>query len=128
MEPFDFVNVINNKLDKPEREEIDANYNPFLTNRSLSYFLDTVFLANEMNQSYNLPKDMQFDFLYEMVDKRRRFSKWNKQDKSIEEKLSILKTLYNYSTFRARETIPLIDSLGIWDDLKKEIFVGGVTK
>ena len=54
MKPFDFINDINtgkkdliNGSDNPELAE--KIYSPFLTNRSLSYFSDTVSLANEMN-------------------------------------------------------------------------------
>ena len=52
--PFDYVNSINvtktNMMRNTENDELaEKGYEPFLTNRSLSYFEDTIGMANEMN-------------------------------------------------------------------------------
>ena len=54
--PFDYVNAINfNKQDLmtgTENDELaEAGYVPFLANRSLSNFADTIMYANEMNRT-----------------------------------------------------------------------------
>ena len=60
MTPFDYEKAINEK--KPVDNVI--GYNPYLTNISLSYALDGVLLANEMNFLHGLPPQGQFDFLF----------------------------------------------------------------
>jgi hypothetical protein len=58
------------------------DYVPFIVNKSLSYFMDTVAYANEMNKYPFLDKRMQYDYYRLAVRKRKRFSGWAKKDKS----------------------------------------------
>ena len=58
------------------------DYVPFIVNKSLSYFMDTVAYANEMNKYPFLDKRMQYDYLKGSIRKRKRFSGWVKKDKS----------------------------------------------
>ena len=58
------------------------DYVPFVVNKSLSYFMDTVAYANEMNKHPFLDKRMQYDYLKGSIRKRKRFSGWVKKDKS----------------------------------------------
>ena len=79
MNPFEFLNAINTtKKDVIVDDITEKAYNSFMVNRSLSYFNDTVVLANEMNRYHHLDNKLQFDFLINMVRKRKRFSKWIK--------------------------------------------------
>lgn len=130
MSPFDILNIINRKLDVPDRESLETDYLPFIINRGVSYFPDPecIFLSNEMNMASNLPRDIQFGFYYTAIDKKPRFGKWFKQEEEIKHKIEVLIELFNYSEFRARETVPLIDSLGIWSDLEAELYKGGKVK
>ena len=51
MNPFKYLNEINyGKRNIMVDEETEKAYAPFIINRSLSYFPDTVALANEMNR------------------------------------------------------------------------------
>jgi len=55
MSPFDYVNSINyTKKDIMEDDVAEKTYVSFMVNRSLSYFSDTVALANEMNRYHHL--------------------------------------------------------------------------
>lgn len=58
------------------------DYVPFVINRSLSYFIDTVAYANEMNIYPFLDKRMQYDYLMGSIRKRKRYSGWVKKDKN----------------------------------------------
>ena len=50
MNPFDYLNAINaTKEDVMVDDVAESKYNAFLINRGLSYFVDTVLYANEMN-------------------------------------------------------------------------------
>ena len=88
-------------VDSPEKA-----YVPFMVNRSLSYFQDTILFANEMNRYAALPARMQYDFLRNTIRPRRRLSKWFKavpDDKDVE----VIKEQYGYSSEKAREVLPL---------------------
>lgn len=107
---FDFLNAINDTKKDLIREDplSEKDYVPFMINRGLSYFPDTILYANEMNRSAHLPKDMQFDFYRISIPKRKRFSKWHKQDK-IEEDVKLIMQEYNYSQQKALQIIDLIN-------------------
>jgi len=79
MNPFDFVNAINFSKKDIISQENKKNYLPYIVNRQLSYFKDTVLLANEMNANHHLDNVLQFHFLLNIVRPRKRFSKWEKQ-------------------------------------------------
>ena len=106
MNPFAFITSISNsKIDILENEK---DYNAFMVNRGLSYLPDTVIYANEMNKFHHLDSRLQFDFLINIVRKRNRFSKWNKNVES--EKLQIVKEYYGYSNEKARDVLPLLSN------------------
>ena len=111
MNPFDFVTDINlgkkdiiTNSDNPELAE--RTYNPYLTNKSLSYFQDTVHYANEMNMHGDLNHKMQYSFLLNIVRKRKRFSKWHKT--IDDENLQAVIDYYGYSVKKAKEALKIL--------------------
>ena len=63
MSPFDFVNAVShNKKDLMEDTAVEKLYQPYLVNKALSYFPDTVMYANEMNQHHLVDSKLQFHF------------------------------------------------------------------
>ncbi len=68
----DYLNAINySKDDLFADEEAAKGYAPFIINRCLSYFPDTILQANEMNTNSELGKQEQFDYLRHSIRKRR---------------------------------------------------------
>lgn len=100
MNPFDYLTSINqtkeNIMELPEEEKA---YSSYMVNRGLSYFKDTVMLANEMNIHHHIDSRLQYDFLLSLVRKRKRFSKWFKPEypKDIE----AVKEYFGYSNDKA---------------------------
>ena len=124
--PFDFLNSINfSKKNLIEEKEDEKQYVPFIVNRGLGYFQDTVMLANEMNYNCHLDNKMQYDFLRNTIRKRKRFSKWLKEDES--EKLDIISKAYGYSRSNAKDVAHLFDNRQI-EILKKKQSTGGQSK
>ena len=110
MTPFDFVNAINfDKRDLFEDPQAEKDYVPFIVNRSLSYFPDTVMYANVMNGRSHLSKRMQFDFLKNSIPKKKRFSKWVKKDVSSDD-LAAVQEFYKYSIEKALDVISILSS------------------
>ena len=117
MKPFDFINDINtgkkdliNGSDNPELAE--KIYSPFLTNRSLSYFSDTVSLANEMNMRWQMDAKYQYAFLLGAVRKRKRFSKWHK--KTVHNDFETVKQYYGYNNKKTEQALAILtkDQIG----------------
>ena len=107
MNPFEFLNAINyTKKDLMVDPENEKHYNSFVINRSLSYFPDTVAIANEMNKYHHLDSRLQFSFLINIIRKRKRFSKWIKPE--IQNDVEVVKRYYGYSNEKARQILPLL--------------------
>ena len=110
MNPFEFLNSINyNKNDmmaNQEEQEIESQYPSFLINRSLSYFPDTVAVANEMNRYHHTDNKLQYHFLLNIVRKRKRFSKWMKADEFSD--IEVVKKYYGYSNSKAKQALSLL--------------------
>ena len=90
------------------------DYVPFVVNKSLSYFMDTVAYANEMNKHPFLDKRMQYDYLKGSIRKRKRFSGWVKKDKS--DVINAIIKYYDVSYRKATEYERLLT-----EDQKQEI-------
>ena len=126
MKLSEYLNAINytkkNLLDT-EDESVEKEYTPFVVNRCLSYFIDTVLYANEMNRLPHMNKRMQFDYLLTSIRKNKRYSKWLKRES--EENLDLVKQFYGYSDTKAREILDILtDDDIIW--MKQMIDIGGV--
>lgn len=109
MSPFDFLNAINmTKVDLFADEGVrKKDYAAFMVNRGLSYFHDTVLLANEMNRFPELDEDIQFSFFLNSVTKRKRFSKWHKKDPDTDD-VKLVMEYYGYSSEKALEALTLL--------------------
>ena len=123
MNPFDYVNSINmTKKDIMVSPEDEKAYNSFWVNRSLSYFSDTIGIANEMNKYHHLDSRLQYQFLINIIRKRKRFSKWVKPE-TIND-VDVLKTYYGYSNEKARQVLPLLTPQQLLT-LKNKVNKGG---
>lgn len=123
MSPFEYVNSINDtKVDIMVDDQAEKAYNSFMVNRSLSYFPDTILLANEVNCNPHIGNRLKYSFLLNSVRKRKRFSKWNKPMES--DALSIVKEYYGYSNEKARSALMVLSESQI-DQLRQRLFKGG---
>ena len=106
-------------------DKSEKDYVPFIVNRGLGYFSDTVLLANEMNVNCHLDSKMQYDFLRGTVSKKKRFSKWLKSED--DHKLEIIKEYFRYSTSVAKQVVDLFDDEQI-EEMSKSLDKGGRSK
>jgi hypothetical protein len=109
MKLTDYLNSINyekNDLFAEDPEMAEKEYAPFVVNRCLSYFTDTILLSNQMNMHPDLSKRMQYDYLKESIRKRKRFSKWIKNE--ISDDLKLVVEHFNCSVPKARDIMPLL--------------------
>ncbi len=101
----------------------EKKYPPFVINRCLSMFYDTIMHSNEMNGLHFLPKRMQFHYLINSIRKKKRFGgKWLSQSKL--KNLDVVKEYYGYSNAKAKEVLNLLSD-GQIEELKMSLTKGG---
>ena len=107
MSPFDIVNdICYNKINLSLDQDFQKAYVPFIINRALSYHMDTLYYANEMNINHNLDKDMQNSYLLNATRKRKRFAKWHKND--IDDNIILIQEYYKCNYKRACEYLNIL--------------------
>ena len=104
--------------------KIEEAYNPFIINKTLSHFPDTIMQANTMNQYFELDKKLQYDFLLNSIRKKKRFSRWIKSN--IEENVEIVKQYYKVGNEKAVEILSLLNDEQI-STIKSELSEGGIS-
>jgi hypothetical protein len=105
----DYLNAVNHTkvpLLDTDDDSIEKGYTPFVVNRCLSYFPDTIFYVNEMNTRPDTSKKMQFDFYLHSLRKRKRFSKWLKRENPVD--LQAVMDYFEYSEAKAREALNVL--------------------
>lgn len=124
--PFDFLKSINQSKEDIMVDDIEEKaYKPYFVNRSLSYFPDTVLLANEMNVNHHLDNRLQFDFLLNTVRSGKRYAKWAKA--VIPDHLEVVKEYYGYSDEKAKVALTLLSDNQI-KELQQRVYKGGKRK
>ena len=128
MNPFDFVTSINsskkNLMKGTENDKLaEKTYNAFITNKALSYFPDTVQLANMMNVNHGLDNKLQYSFLINIVRPGKRYSKWVKKDKDSD--LELVMTYYGYNRQKAKAALKLL-SPDQMKTIKNKLDKGGI--
>ena len=116
------INYTKENLFGTDDPMVEKEYTPFVINRCLSYFPDTIMQVNEMNRLNGIGKKMHYDFLFNSIRKRKRFSKWLKDEKPND--FDTIKRYFGYSDRKTREILPLISDSDV-EEMKKEMFIGG---
>ena len=121
----DYLNSINfskEYLMDEQDPQWEKKYAPFIINKCMSVFVDTIMFANEMNLNHQLPSKLQYDFLINIVRKRKRFSPWLKKEKIQD--LDAVKSYYGYSNEKAQQSLKILTKEQI-AFIKQKLDVGG---
>src|SRR6056300_649580 len=104
----------------------EKKYPPYIVNKILSMFYDTIMNANEMNGFHFLPKKMQFHYFINSIRKRKRFGgKWITQTKL--KNLEYVKEYYGYSNEKAKQALNILTVQQI-EEIKETLNKGGRKK
>ena len=121
----DYLKAIN----KTKEKLMDTNdamwekrYAPFIVNKCLAPFPDTVHLVNEMNISHHLDSKLQFDFLLNSLRSRDRFTPWLKAKKI--KNIEYVKEYYGYSNEKAKIALDILNDEQI-KTIKDSLSKGG---
>ena len=105
---------------------VDQNdYIPFIVNRALSYHMDCIFYANDINLHHSLDKDMQYQYLLNSVRPlKRKFKPWQKQN-PIDDLVHI-KKYFGYSNNKAKQALTILTEDQLID-IRLKTMEGGVS-
>lgn len=103
----------------------EKDYKGFLVNRSLSYHMDCILYANQMNINHSLPSTLQYQFLLNTIRpiKNRKFQPWQKQ--ATVKELNCVKEYFGYSDVKAKEALRILSADQI-AYIKEKMDKGGV--
>ena len=121
--PFDYINAVNyTKEDIMITEEDESAYIPFITNKTLSYFPDTVMHANLMNLNHIVSNKAQFSYFINSLRPRKRYTKWVKKLENSD--LDVVKQYYNFNNSKAESALSLLSTEQL-DEIKLRLIKGG---
>ena len=106
----DYLNAINHEktpLMDTEDEMWEKKYSPFIINKCLAPFPDTIHLVNEMNLHNHLDSKLQFDFFLNTVRTRKRYTPWMKASKT--KNLEYVKEYFGYSNEKAKSALNVLN-------------------
>jgi hypothetical protein len=84
----------------------EKGYKPYLSNRSLSYFQDSILYANEMNIRPHLDSKPQYEYLLNSLRKRKRYAKWKKQ--SPDATVEMIMEYFGYGRAKAEQALRVL--------------------
>ena len=100
----------------------EKKYSPYIINKCLAPFNDTIMLVNEMNQRHHLDTKLQYDFLLNTIRSKKRYAPWVKADKLKD--LEYVKEYFGYSNAKAKVALQILDNEQI-TTIKNSLNKGG---
>ena len=116
------INRTKEKLMDSDDELWENKYPPFIINKCLAPFPDTVHLVNEMNVNHHLDSKLQYDFLLNSLRPRERYTPWLKAKKI--KNLDYVKEYYGYSNEIAKVALDILSDEQI-ETIKNSLSKGG---
>ena len=116
------INQTKEPLIDDEDEQWEKKYPPFIVNKCLMPFQDTILFVNEMNQYPQLDKKLQFDFYLNSLRSRKRYTPWMKAKKL--KSLEYVKEYYGYNNEKARVALDILNDEQI-SAIKQKLDKGG---
>jgi len=102
------------------------DYKAFMVNRALSYHIDCVGYANEMNIHSGLDSVMQYQYLLNTIrPMKRKFQPWQKSE--VDKDIESVKLYFGFSNAKAKEALRILNDEQI-AEIKAKTNKGGVNK
>ena len=100
----------------------EKRYAPFIVNKCVAPFPDTIHLVNEMNIHQHLDSKLQFDFLLNSLRPRDRYTPWLKAKKI--KNIEYVKEYYGCSNEKAKVALDVLNDEQI-KTIKNSLSKGG---
>jgi hypothetical protein len=103
---FNFINDINFGKQYLLAEDTQSEFDPYTVNRAMTIFPDTFAAGDFLNSNYHLDKNMQHDYLFYSVQKRKRWKEggWLKRSDAEKKELKVLKDVARVVQFNLKRT------------------------
>lgn len=107
--PFDYIrSITETKIDLMIDDAAEKAYVPFVVNNGLSTDKECLIMVQELNQRPNIPKHAQYEFLLNMISKKKRYCKYPKST-AKSENLVIIQEYYQCNVQKAHEIISILN-------------------
>ena len=103
---FNFINDINFGKQYLLTEDTQSEFDPYTVNRAMTIFPDTFASGEFLNMNYHLDKNMQHDYLFYSVQKRKRWKEggWLKRSDAEKKEMKVLKDVARIVQFNLKRT------------------------
>jgi hypothetical protein len=85
----------------------EKKYSPYIINKCLAPFNDTIMLVNELNMRHHLDSKLQYDFLLNTIRSKKRYAPWVKANKLKD--IEYIKEYYGYSNEKAKAALQILN-------------------
>ena len=116
------INKTKEKLMDTDDKMWEKKYSPFIVNKCVAPFPDTIHLVNELNIHHYLDSKLQFDFLLNSLRSRDRYTPWLKAKKI--KNIEYVKEYYEYSNEKAKAALDVLNDEQI-KTIKDSLSKGG---
>jgi hypothetical protein len=100
------------------------DYKAFMVNRALSYHMDCILYANEMNIHPGIDPDMQYQYLLNTIRSvKRKYQPWQKSE--VLKDLECVKIYFGYSNEKAKDVLRILNEDQI-AEIRAKTNIGGV--
>jgi hypothetical protein len=120
--------ILKTKKDYLVEEHDEKAYakDAFLVNRALSYHMDCVLYANQINMNPQLDAKLQYQYYINTIrSMTRKFEPWQKVDKNSD--LNAVKEYFGFNNEKAKQALRILNNDQI-TSIKEKTNKGGVTK
>lgn len=125
MKPWEFLQAISHNK-KYLIKDNEADYVPFFINRTLSFYVDTLLYANEMNRYNALEPKLQHDYLFHSIPAKKRYFKTSKKTKA-DENVELIMNYYGYNKSKALQVLPMMTEERM-KKIREQLETGGVAR
>ena len=86
----------------------EKKYSPYIINKCVAPFNDTIMFVNEINMRHHLENKLQYDFLLNTIRPKNRFAPWVRGSKIKD--LEFIKEYYGYSNEKAKVALQILSN------------------
>ena len=110
LSPFDFIKSVSNTKKDLMKDNPDnaKSYKAYVVNHGLSFYPDTVLIANDMNMYPDIPVESQYYYYMGAIRKGNRYSEWHKLKKN--EDLDLVQKVYQVRREIAKQYLKLLSA------------------
>lgn len=107
---FEFLKAITyTKKDLRKDERFDKSYNVFMINRFFSQHPKTIFLSNFISRFPDIPKELQYEFYSQLIEKENIYFNYQKKELTHPKKVvNIIKRVYEVGEGEAVELLKIL--------------------